>query len=386
MQGNPNPNLNGNFQDSNNNDLNNSNTNPQYNFDSTQAPMDGNYQNTPDPSYNNFQDPAFQDNNLYTDPNQQQYNTQPLADEYANDYNQSFYNNDYPNQTDPNSQTYNTDYQSDLAQPIEQNDAIAEQLVDNTPKKSNRLFYIIAGFVIVLLIGILSIFGFYAINSRNNSTASNNSSSSSESAVEQSSQESQSQDNNQANSQEVSSTPESNFRDPKGPTPVSLARKFNVNEVPSDWLKQEFSSNDVDNSGKCLNEDRCGNTSDVDNDGLNTVEEYNYQTKPLLIDTDADGLSDGDEVKVYLTNPVVRDSDLDKINDGDEIKTCFDPALNTTNKLAKDRIQEYAKNISSSNLHNSTIDMLKKSNASESDLKNGYILSTCGNGVIDLSL
>ncbi len=46
-----------------------------------------------------------------------------------------------------------------------------------------------------------------------------------------------------------------------------------------------------------------------------------------LIDTDHDGLFDWDEVKVYLTNPQAVDSDGDGIKDGQENNLGLNPAL-----------------------------------------------------------
>ncbi len=67
---------------------------------------------------------------------------------------------------------------------------------------------------------------------------------------------------------------------------------------------------------------------DDDNDGLlDTVEtgtlEYvspsNTGSKPLVADTDGDGLSDGDEVNVLDTNPVLADTDGDGLLDGADL-------------------------------------------------------------------
>jgi outer membrane protein OmpA-like peptidoglycan-associated protein len=46
-----------------------------------------------------------------------------------------------------------------------------------------------------------------------------------------------------------------------------------------------------------------------------------YHTDPLKADTDGDGLSDGDEVKIYHTDPLKMDTDGDGLSDGDEVKT-----------------------------------------------------------------
>ena len=59
---------------------------------------------------------------------------------------------------------------------------------------------------------------------------------------------------------------------------------------------------------------------DTDGDGLTDYEEIMvYQTNPLLPDTDGDGLSDGDEVHLYYSNPLLVDSDGDGISDSDEV-------------------------------------------------------------------
>ena len=64
---------------------------------------------------------------------------------------------------------------------------------------------------------------------------------------------------------------------------------------------------------------------DTDNDKLTDAEEMTFSTNPQLKDTDGDGLSDYDEVKVYHTKPLVADSDNDGYLDGDEIRTGTSP-------------------------------------------------------------
>jgi predicted outer membrane repeat protein len=60
---------------------------------------------------------------------------------------------------------------------------------------------------------------------------------------------------------------------------------------------------------------------DLDNDDLNNLEEYQNSTNPANIDTDGDGLSDGEEVHNYHTNPLNPDSDDDNLNDKEEVLT-----------------------------------------------------------------
>lgn len=58
---------------------------------------------------------------------------------------------------------------------------------------------------------------------------------------------------------------------------------------------------------------------DSDNDGLSDIEEMLLGTDPHNPDTDGDGLSDGQEAKVYGTDPRNRDTDGDLLTDGDEV-------------------------------------------------------------------
>ena len=71
-----------------------------------------------------------------------------------------------------------------------------------------------------------------------------------------------------------------------------------------------------------------GQAVDSDNDGLDDVREKEIGTDPQKIDTDADGLSDGDEVIVYKTNPLLADTDSDGLSDGDETLIWHSDPLN----------------------------------------------------------
>ena len=57
---------------------------------------------------------------------------------------------------------------------------------------------------------------------------------------------------------------------------------------------------------------------DPDGDGLTNAEELSGGSNPTLADTDKDGLSDSDEVKVYHSNPNRADTDGDGLSDKDE--------------------------------------------------------------------
>jgi pimeloyl-ACP methyl ester carboxylesterase len=66
-------------------------------------------------------------------------------------------------------------------------------------------------------------------------------------------------------------------------------------------------------------------SDDPDGDGLTTAQELALGADPLRFDTDADRLSDGDEVNIHHTDPLRRDSDGDGISDLDELTAGTDP-------------------------------------------------------------
>ncbi|MEI6165843.1 MAG: OmpA family protein [bacterium] len=75
-----------------------------------------------------------------------------------------------------------------------------------------------------------------------------------------------------------------------------------------------------------------GGPKDSDADGLTDDEEINvYGTNPLDPDTDHDGLSDFDEVRKYKTDPLNPDTDFDGLKDGAEVYNYHtDPLLRDT--------------------------------------------------------
>jgi hypothetical protein len=59
--------------------------------------------------------------------------------------------------------------------------------------------------------------------------------------------------------------------------------------------------------------------TDLDGDNYADAEEWALGLDPGNIDTDADGVADGDELTIYGTDPTVFDSDGDSIGDGGEL-------------------------------------------------------------------
>lgn len=64
---------------------------------------------------------------------------------------------------------------------------------------------------------------------------------------------------------------------------------------------------------------------DGDSDGLSNYEEFLYQTNPHQEDTDADGLTDYEEVILYNTDPLLADSDGDALPDLFEVQFQLNP-------------------------------------------------------------
>lgn len=66
-------------------------------------------------------------------------------------------------------------------------------------------------------------------------------------------------------------------------------------------------------------------TRDTDADGLSDEEEISLGTKIDAVDSDNDGLFDREEVKIYGTDPLNSDTDGDGYLDGEEVKAGYDP-------------------------------------------------------------
>jgi hypothetical protein len=64
---------------------------------------------------------------------------------------------------------------------------------------------------------------------------------------------------------------------------------------------------------------------DTDGDKLLDSEEQTFGTNINLADSDADGLSDYEEIKIYGINPLLSDTDSDGYSDGDEVKNGYNP-------------------------------------------------------------
>jgi len=88
-----------------------------------------------------------------------------------------------------------------------------------------------------------------------------------------------------------------------------------VSEVPV----EEAPVQDVVVDDTTLVETAPASGDDLDGDNLADSLEPDLGLDPTLVDTDGDGVADGDEINLYGTDPTVFDSDGDAIGDGDEL-------------------------------------------------------------------
>jgi hypothetical protein len=160
-------------------------------------------------------------------------------------------------------------------------------------------------------------------------------------------------------------------------TPAESARIRNATAIPTTWLSQKFTNNGVDASGNCTNANVCGESNDPDSDGLTNLEEYNYDTDPQNEDTDADGISDGNEVFVYTTSPRLKDSDRDGVADLQELVACTDPIKTETTKMDSKRLDQISQNVQLKALKKTTEKSFTTNQATKDDIAKGYFQSAC---------
>jgi hypothetical protein len=333
------------------------NYNPNTNQDYTYYDPNNPYATTPQPAQPNYAAPAPTDYPAQADYTQaagyQDYTTQQAYDPNPS-YNQPF-NADYT-QADPNA-------------PVSPQPNTFEE-----KKSGNKLFlYGSIALVAVLLIatGVLIYINYF--QGKNTATTEQ------PTKTEQTSTPTQPNPDTTTPTTPDTTTTQNNAAATGGAsTPATKARKFSETKLQKTWVRQKFTSPDVDTEGNCLNLTKCGEQADPDKDGLSNVDEYNFQLDPLLPDNDKDGLADGDELFVYFSDPTNADSDSDKFKDGQEVGGCYDPIVNSTAKMDNSKQTQITSNISLKPLHEPSILTLKTAGATNTDLSNkGTVSAKC---------
>lgn len=93
----------------------------------------------------------------------------------------------------------------------------------------------------------------------------------------------------------------------------------NSNEIGDNWETFYFGSLGVVDPN-----------ADEEPDGLTNMEEWQNLTRPMVADTDSDGLEDGEEVDTYSTDPTDNDTDGDGYDDKFEVTNSSDPTDSTS--------------------------------------------------------
>ncbi len=128
-------------------------------------------------------------------------------------------------------------------------------------------------------------------------------------------------------------------------TPTPPTQIYNTSE---EWRIQYFGVAD------CT---ECADVADPDNDGLNNREEFDLGAEPKKADTDADGLVDGDELKVFSCSPTeAHSAKNEKYTDADSLIGGWD--CNKINGqdalLSAERLQAISSKIKQFSLHDLT--------------------------------
>lgn len=457
----------------NNYNLNNKPFNPYQNPNSIQPNSNQNYQPSFDQNaqfsaqdYNNFQptngqnltpnntfEPIYQNNpnnpnqfQDYSNPNFQP-NLQPNLPDYSgvvnpsSNFNQDYQTSNFDTNLPPNISSQNVNQNQTYNPQVLPNQTafVSIPAIENTTFQEkhggNKLFFIIAGIIVLGLLlaaGWLAYYSFNqnsnlgssnplttsgstsnsnnsansvnSVNSQNISVSNSNNSSNSQNSLAKSTNSnfginfssgannsipnsvntnsnSSSKTVNSTNNSTTNSIPNNgqngqNSQTATTGTPAQKARKNSDSTIPAIWLTQKFGSSYV-SGGVCQNMAICGDGADSDSDGLTNLQEYNYGTDPINNDTDADGIADGDEINVYSTDPTKKDSDGDGYEDNLELTTCYDPTIQANSKINSTRLAEITKNVQLNPLHRSTITILQRAGGTSADIQNGFVQNIC---------
>ncbi len=127
-----------------------------------------------------------------------------------------------------------------------------------------------------------------------------------------------------------------------------------VSNIDVSWIQDNFG---LTAACSADNQSICGDSADPDKDGLTNLQEFTLLTDPNSVDTDKDGISDGDEVNVFSTDPnSAHTAGIAKFTDAGDLKYKYNSKLKA-NFTDADLVQ-IAANIKKSGLHQPTITTL----------------------------
>ncbi len=127
------------------------------------------------------------------------------------------------------------------------------------------------------------------------------------------------------------------------------AENITLQPAWKEWLIKYFDTE------TCSDEKLCGPDADAENDGLNNEEEYNTGTDPNNKDSDQDGISDGDEMHVFLSNPLQSHTAKDhQYSDADFIIGAYN-IINPANKYTPQELEAILERMVKYGLHQPTV-------------------------------
>ena len=149
------------------------------------------------------------------------------------------------------------------------------------------------------------------------------------------------------------------------PSKVDLEKDTDSDGLPDFWEKQlgtSITKTDTDGDGLSdyeevylsatdplkLDTDNNGindGDEDADKDGLSNLQEKKLGAKINVSDTDSDGLKDGEEVNKYGTSPVKVDTDEDSLTDYEEVTLGLDPLKLMTDGVTPDAKRTFAQTL-----------------------------------------
>lgn len=140
---------------------------------------------------------------------------------------------------------------------------------------------------------------------------------------------------------------------PQSPAIDPVVVTPDIQEMDSGWMIKHFGT------ATCEDDLFCGPNADLDGDGLKNLKESESLTDPNNPDTDYDGISDIDELRIYSTDPIIADTDGDKFEDGIEVRNGYSPNYDSDQKISSLEQQVIDENIESYGLSELTETFLR---------------------------